>query len=303
MMYDYFLSKMENKLYVKSQEKYEKWLENEYIIPIRCSKKEIQDNITEDNKREIYKFYPSHNDIIYLPEQSTLIKFSFTLKKPYMSKDEGEFKIIGKRKLENPIVRDRFTALPIVRPSTWKGHLRFAAAKVECDDENKKKKIIKRLFGQEYHSEEDELKGRLHFFTTFFNEESDRDIITPLKRDTRTPADNGPIPLEVIKPGKNGIFYLLYFPYPKDDKYSDNETKEDMEFLTEALKSMFYVYGFSAKKTSGYGVIHEKIEDGEIWIKKASGCKTVKFIDLNELATKIKALLGDKEGVDNGRHS
>lgn len=302
MIHDYFLSKMENKLFtdVKNQEKYKKWLEKEYIIPIGCSKKENQDKITEDNKHEICKFYPSHNDIIYLPEQSTLIKFSFTLKKPYMSKDESEFNMIDGRKLENPIVRDKFTALPIVRPSTWKGHLRFAAERVDWNDKNKKKEIIKRLFGQENHSEEDTLKGRLHFFTTFFKKESDRDIITPLKRDTRTPADNSPISLEVIKPGKNGIFYLLYFPYPKDDKYSDDEAKEDMEFLTEALKLMFYVYGFSAKKTSGYGVIQEKIENGEIWIKKASGCNTVKFIDLNKLGTKIKALFDDKEGVNNG---
>ncbi|WP_198469555.1 RAMP superfamily CRISPR-associated protein, partial [Acetomicrobium sp. S15 = DSM 107314] len=38
---------------------------------------------------------------------------------------------------ENPIVRDKLTGLPMVRSSIWKGHLRFAAERVnDLDGKN-----------------------------------------------------------------------------------------------------------------------------------------------------------------------
>lgn len=215
-------------------------------------KKEVSDKSKEN--KDINSFYPKVEDLQNLPEDSTLLKISFTLRKPYTSKDEGEFHIINK--LENPIVRDKFTGLPMVKPSTWKGHLRFAAGKVE---EVRKNKIITRLFGPELR-EDETLKGRLYFFPTFFEEEAERYVITPLKRGTRTPA-RGPISLEVMKPGKKGEFYLLYVPYPKGKDFKGEQIKEDLEFLAKALNLMFYTYGFSAKKTSGFGVIKKLEED------------------------------------------
>jgi len=204
-------------------------------------------------------FSPEFEDLKKLPTNSVLIKIYFTLKKPYTSKGEGEFHIIDGKTFENPIVRDKFTGLPMVRPSTWKGHLRFAAGKVEWNNEEEKEKIIRRLFGQKS-GEEETLKGRLYFFPTFFKNDTEKDVITPLKRDTRTPA-RGPITLEVMKPGKNGEFYLLYFPYPKGKDFSEEEVDKDLKFLAEALNLMFYKYGFSAKKTSGFGVIEKLCED------------------------------------------
>lgn len=214
------------------------------------------------SKNQYYNFYPTDSDLQSLPQNSTLLKISFTLKKPYTSKDEGEFHIIDNKILENPIVRDKFTGLPMVKPTTWKGHLRFAANKVEWQNEQEKKRIIKRLFGSEPEEKDNPLKGRLYFFPTFFNEEAEKDVITPLKRDTRTPA-RGPIPFEVMKPGKKGDFNLLYFPYPKGADLKEEDVNKDLKFLAEALKLMFYVYGFSAKKTSGFGVI-EYLQEANI---------------------------------------
>ena len=328
MIHDYYLSKVER-----------------YIdIEIAKNKKEILDSVINDRKpkgpKDIHNFYPKAEDLKDLPKNSALIKISFTLKKPYTSKDEGEFHIIeedflfrwrDKRKIkkelnrkyelrldekdikiwddriefrtgkivkdnefatvfindkivdilivkkeegevkvysskifENPIVRDKFTGLPMVRPSTWKGHLRFAAEKVEkVDDENMNKetrdRIIRRLFGSKP-DDENALKGRLYFFPTFFEEEARRDVITPLRRDTRTPA-RGPISLEVMKSGAKGEFHLLYIPYPKGKEFKEGEIKEDLKFLAKALKLMFYTYGFSAKKSSGFGVIERLKED------------------------------------------
>ena len=227
-------------------------------IEIAKKKKEILNKI-RSGTQNIEDFYPTPDDLSHLPENSLLIKISFTLKKPYTSKDEGEFHIIDGR-TENPIVRDKFTGLPMIRPSTWKGHLRFAAERI--DDKNEEKNIIRRLFGSEPKSA-DTLKGRLYFFPTFFKDDAQRDVITPLKRDTRTPTSRGAIPLEVMKPGSKGDFYLLYVPYPKGKDFKEEEINEDLKFLAEALNLMFYTYGFSAKKTSGFGVI-ERLEKNKI---------------------------------------
>ncbi|MFY9124982.1 MAG: RAMP superfamily CRISPR-associated protein [Bacteroidales bacterium] len=255
------------------------------MLEVGKKKKEIMGKL---NDHQDYNFYPTNSDLKNLPEDSTLLKISFTLKKPYTSKDEGEFNVIDNKIFENPIVRDKFTGLPMVKPTTWKGHLRFAAERVECDKE-RKKIIIKRLFGSEPEEKENPLKGRLYFFPTFFNEDAEKDVITPLKRDTRTPA-SGPIPFEVMKPGKKGEFYLLYIPYPKGNDFNEEEIIKDLTFLVKALELMFYTYGFSAKKTSGFGVIEESLEKGEILIKMNDEIQIKEFSKLDELKNEINKL-------------
>lgn len=277
MTHDYFLNNFQNKKDKKTfnkwdqdlqnnklkdkkpEDKYKLWLEKQFIIPLAREKNSTRNNI----EKIIVDFYPQQQDLESLPPNSTLIKISFTLKKPYTSKDEGEFNVIDNKIFENPIVRDKFTGLPMVKPTTWKGHLRFAAERVEWDKE-RKKIIIKRLFGSEPEEKENPLKGRLYFFPTFFDEEAEKEVITPLNRNTRTPV-KGPIPLEIVKEGTNGEFYLLYFPYPKGDNYQESQVDEDLEFLSKSLELMFYSYGFSAKKTSGFGVI-ERLKDDNVYV-------------------------------------
>lgn len=270
--------------------KYEEWLEEIFKVSLGKNKKEILKKLKENDHT---KFYPTKDDLEAFPNNSALIKISFTLEKPYISKDEGEFyllewqeqkkteqKIIEKI-IENPIVKDKFTGLPMVRPSTWKGHLKFAAERVDGYDD-KKKEIIRRLFGSEPDEKENPLKGRLYFFPTFFESKAQRDVITPLKRGTRTPA-SGPITLEVIKPNSQGKFHLLYVPYPKGDNFEQDETKEDLKFSAEALNLMFYTYGFSAKKTSGFGIIKDLQEkDVEIYPKDKKSIFSILYTEVNK---------------------
>jgi len=108
---------------------------DDQISEVGKKKKEI---LSKLNGNQYGDFYPTESDLQHLPQNSTLLKISFTLKKPYTSKDEGEFHILDKKILKNPIVRDKFTGLPMVKPSTWKGHLRFAAERVEWEKEEKK---------------------------------------------------------------------------------------------------------------------------------------------------------------------
>ena len=267
------------------KEKYKLWLEKVFIKPLATSKSEIQSKLRED--KNIEDFYPTPKDLEKLPKNSVLIKVSFTLKKNYMSKGEEEFQVIDNRLTENPIVRDKFTGLPMVRPSTWKGHLRFAARMVE-EDEERKKEIIRRLFGAEP-QENEALKGRLYFFPTFFKDKPKRDVITPLSRRTRTPA-RGAIPLEVMKTKSKGEFYLLYIPYPRGRNFKEEQIKEDLKFLAKALKLMFYTYGFSAKKTSGFGVIEElNEEDVKVYPEERRDLKDIFLI----LYTKINNNVND----------
>lgn len=275
------------------KEKYKLWLDEIFVHPLAQEKREIQRKLGED--KNIDEYYPKSEDLKNLPRKSVLIKISFTLKKPYLSKGEGEFHILNGRIFENPIVRDKFTGLPMVRPSTWKGHLRFATEKAEWEEMDKKK-IIKRLFGSES-GEDKALKGRLYFFPTFFEEEAEKDVITPLDRKTRTPVKGrSPIPIEIMKPGSKGEFYLLYVPYPKGKDFKEDQIKEDLRFLAEALKLMFYVYGFSAKKTSGFGVIKEKLNEGKFWIKSNIEIKEETFSQLDKLENKLTKLLRDGDG-------
>ncbi len=263
MIHDYYLSETKEYLDLELGEK----------------KKEI---LNKSKNKNIDEFYPKPEDLQKLPKDSTLIKISFTLKKPYTSKDEGEFHIINGRIFENPIIRDKFLGLPMVRPSTWKGHLRFAAERVEFDNEKRREIIRRRLFGSKS-GDENALKGRLYFFPTFFKKEAERDVITPLKRDTRTPTERGPIPLEVMKPGKNGEFYLLYVPYPKGRDFKEEQIKEDLKFLAESLKLMFYTFGFSSKKTSGFGVIETLNEtDFEIYPKDKKESFSILYTKVNK---------------------
>lgn len=245
-------------------------IEEKRLFDFYLYKYKLENNVNEDERMLVSKykdelkkkseksffdqFYPDCSLINYLHHGSVLIKISFELKKPYISKGEGEFHILNGRVTENPIVRDKLTGLPMVKPSTWKGHLRFAANKVKKYEESKERAdmIIKRLFGSEPGDENEPAKGRLYFFPTFFDDSS-KDVITPLSRKARTP-EKGPISIETVPKGAKGEFYLLYLPYLQGDGFKEDEIDEDLEFLSKALKAMFYKYGFSAKKKAGFGV-------------------------------------------------
>jgi len=285
VVHDYYLQKIQNEiksfkkwkeeLTEKQKEKIEKkpedkqieqWLEEIFIKPLCEEKAEVLMN--KEKNIDFKMFYPQDEDFNclqqYLPQNSALMKISFTLKKPFMSKDDSEFHILNGKILENFIVRDKLTGLSMVKPSTWKGHLRFAAEMVK-KDKAEREKIMKRLFGSEADDTE-ALRGRIYFFPTFFKENHKKgEVITPLDRETRTPSI-GPIDLEVIAAGGKGILHLLYFPYPRGEDYSDKEVEEeeeDLKFLADSLQLMLYTSGFSAKKTSGFGVI-EKLHKQDV---------------------------------------
>lgn len=221
-----------------------------------------------------------------LPAESKFIKIKFTLKKPYISQDDEEFYII-----DNPICKEKIFQTPLVRPSSWKGALRYSAMKNVLGKKDDLEKvnnriIMLRLFGNEketmkeflddqfeelkneykkklkeiYNDENPNLRGRLVFYPTFFDQIG-LDVITPHDRETKTPA-KGPIYFETVPPETTGTFHLLYFPFDLIDKEEkiNAEQKEDLNFLIDSIIDMFTKYGFGAKTTSGYGIVKNEIK-------------------------------------------
>ncbi len=225
-------------------------------------------------KSELNRFLPGESDLGDLPDGSWLLRLDFTLAKPFTSKTESEFHHYEEREVKksspekklfeinNPIVRDHTTGYPLVKPTTWKGHLRFAAERLSEID---KEKIVLRLFGS---SRDDEGQaGRLHFFPTFFTGNTGKEVITPLNRDTRTPSDRAPITVEVVPVGSEGTFCLLYVPWPKGSNWNISQVAEDLQIAMRAVKTMLLEYGFSAKKTAGWGIVQNKLKKGSLFLK------------------------------------
>ncbi|MHA1490935.1 MAG: RAMP superfamily CRISPR-associated protein [Promethearchaeota archaeon] len=226
------------------------------------------------------------------------IKINFTLKTPYISKDDDVFYVD-----DNPICKDKVFKVPYVRPGSWKGKLRWVASYNLLERlrnssfrnwKFERCKLI-RLFGnekdvisswldqqiaqetginlgkitnqfhsflkeQDYISKDANRRGRLIFYPTFLDKYG-LDVLAPHKRDTRTIAKTGPINLEIAPEGSKGTFALLYFPFDilwRKDIHS--EVMEDLEILQKSIPDILTLYGFGAKTTAGYGLVNKEIE-------------------------------------------
>ncbi len=192
-----------------------------------------------------------------LPPYSFIIKFGFTLEKPYISKDDENFTII-----ENSIKREKVLGCPYIPGSTWKGCLRSALWQ---DGKKENDKQIIRIFGNEKAEKNDFRQGRLHFFPSFFSK-SDFEVINPHDRKTRTGTN--PILIECVPAGESSDFSLLYVPFDlvgKEPIEIKQQMLNDLKLITEGLKAMFRVYGFGAKTSSGYGIACNTVINGKIY--------------------------------------
>ena len=199
-------------------------------------------------------------DLNLLPEFSFFLSFKFTLEKPYLSRDEHDFYII-----DNPVRKDKIFGLPFVAPSSWKGSLRAALARLD-ENYHSENLEIQRIFGNNRREERQEMlrTGRLHFFPTFFSK-IDLEIINPHDRDRKVGIN--PILMESVPEGTSGIFSLLYVPYDiigKDEDEKKNQVIGHMILLIKGIAAMFKDYGFGAKTSSGYGIARSDLDDGKL---------------------------------------
>jgi len=300
------------------ENKYSTWIKNEY------EKDVINGELDLLKKLQMNESSTLKNEFSYL------IKITFNLKKPYLSRDDEEFYII-----DNPVCKDKIFKVPYIRPSSWKGKLRWVACKQFLDDffENissmdwkKERAKIVRLFGNEknnvkewlnrtisselkikkekiekefegylkkkYNISEGNRRGRLQFYPTFLNQIG-LDIIAP--HDRKTKAVTNPITLETSPEGAGGDFSLLYFSFDligEDEQEVKEQRKEDIKTLAKAIPNMLTKYGIGAKTTAGYGVVREDF-DFEIFHTK-DGKEKISGKGKEEFKDKLKGIINNE---------
>ena len=262
-------------------------------------------------------FIPSSPDLSALPSGSWFLQFTFTLAKPWISKDDDPFYVAES---VNPVRKDKVFKVPMMSAASWKGLLRWTAmhtrlhqpviaskAKQSPEEFAQERFVQTLLFGDEKGEEPWETKdfaahldalkpearqeyehllracyelkpdeplphhsGRLMFYPTFFDL-IDVEVINPHLRKTR--AGTHPIYLECVPQGAKGTFSLLYVPFDllgADETEIRSQALEDLQLVAEGLQAMFLTYGFSAKRSSGYGVAEDAIVKGEIRTRAGS---------------------------------
>ena len=252
------------------------------------------------------KLWPGRFGLASLPLCSLVIRFSFRLHKPYLSRDDTAFYV-----LDNPVRREKVFGLPMVAPTQWKGALRAAmtyqladwwlglddSARVQRANYRQfvsRRAALLRLFGNEKGALEDYLDeiggeqaarlcrrylrlfvtstgfraGRLRFFPTFFTRIG-LEVINPHERPTR--AGTLPIYIESVPCMTPGTFTLLYVPFDcigEDEAEMRRQVGADLKRLGKGLQAMFTRYGFGAKTSSGFGVAEDRlVEPGRLVLK------------------------------------
>lgn len=184
------------------------------------------------------------------------IEVSFTLQTPWYSKDDRPFHV-----LDNPVRKDRVFGVPFMSAASWKGLLRWAVGMTTgligptpIEDKEKGKEAeatILYLFGNEKGTTDDFQRGALAFYPTWFPRVG-FEVINPHSRKTR--AGTQPIYYEVVPVGTKGTLRLLYAPLPGQSGRDGIGAKDALGKLLEAIDKLLTVYGFSAKRTAGWGL-------------------------------------------------
>lgn len=248
-----------------------------YSLNKKQELKDYKDEINNNNSslksaiqllHEFDLYQPTVN-INILPDNSFFVQFEFTLKRPFYSKDDEQFYII-----DNPISKESVFKVPMVRPSGWAGALKSAIVKSNCKENHEELKFqaIDRLFGYASDKEDDNKKGFLTLFPTYFDNIK-FEIINPHDRETK--AGKNPIYYEVVPAKSTGLFSLLYVPLYVSDKeksHVNDKIAFDIDLIAKGLKSMFLTYGFGAKTSNGFGIAENDLIKGKIILK--SKCVT-----------------------------
>jgi len=274
----------------------------EYVDPLLS---ELRDPKGKEQARGKYQKSPPIGRVPYKGVSPTLLRdwleisVTFQLQTPWFSKGDVPFHV-----LDNPVHRDRVFGAPFMPASSWKGLLRWAArTKIGLlsylkDNKNdlklsgwKDSRELIHLFGNQRHfhnerdsgNEREEAKrfqhGALAFRPTWFNRVG-FEVINP--HDRAKKAGTHPIYYEVVPPGATGTLNVLYAPMPGVSEPGVDRQKAIL-LLLDAVESLITEYGFSAKRTSGWGVA-TIIKASLRW---REGSRDGKLSDLRDQVTKL----------------
>lgn len=197
------------------------------------------------------------NPVPSVPQPGWLaIEVSFTLQTPWYSKDDRPFHV-----LDNPVSKDRVFGTPFMSAASWKGLLRWALGMTTgligptpLDDEEGRQeaeRVALHLFGNKKGASSDFQRGALAFYPTWFPRVG-FEVINPHSRKTR--AGTQPIYYEVVPAGTEGALRLLYAPLPGQAARDRVDSETALRLLFDAIEKLLTVYGFSAKRTAGWGL-------------------------------------------------
>jgi CRISPR-associated protein Cmr2 len=127
--------------------------------------------------------------------------------------------------------------------------------------------------------------GRLMCYPTFFDL-IDLEVINPHSRKTK--AGTNPMYLECVPAGAKGTFSLLYVPFDLIGQPADEvkrQARSDLETACAAITGLMLTYGFSAKRTSGFGEAHDTISGD---IRTAAG--SLKVTRLSKLSEEVRGV-------------
>ncbi|MBI4673596.1 MAG: CRISPR-associated protein [Chloroflexi bacterium] len=125
--------------------------------------------------------------------------------------------------------------------------------------------------------------GRLLCYPTFFDLIG-IEVINPHSRQTK--AGSQPIYLECAPIGARGTFTLLYVPL--DSREADDireQAEQDLATVTETITEVMLTYGFSAKRTSGFGTARDEIT--ELVVATRAGTHHKDQAHLSKLAEEV----------------
>jgi CRISPR-associated protein Cmr2 len=266
-------------------------------------------------------------DLSSLPKGSWVLEFPITLAKPFISKDDIPFYIIEnpvkKDKVfgvpfisamawkgnlrwtmmkvfleptaDNP---DKFTQIRFrhtflfgtekgweEKSKGWAKYLDSLCPNAKERYENMLKEKFNRKNAKDVH-----LQGMLYFYPTFWDK-IDMFVINP--HDRRTKTGKNPIYFEVVPAGAKGVFRLVYVPFywfglPEDELRK--KVIEDLKDVVTGVKEMMLTYGFSAKKSSGFGVIEDRWDENESRLEINGFCDVQKFGSFKELEEIVRKM-------------
>ncbi len=192
---------------------------------------------------------PLHEDWIAL-------RISFKLLRPWYARDDRVFHV-----LDNPLRKDHVFGVPSIPASTWKGLLRWAC-RMRCGlcqhfeagkkaEEWHDEPWIVHLFGNEHGEDADFLRGALVLYPTWLPK-IDFQVINPHNRSTK--AGRRPILYEVVPAEACGELTMLYAPLSGSTGEAKSSTVDALCNLLDATEDLLTKYGFSAKRTAGWGI-------------------------------------------------
>ncbi|MBO8141204.1 MAG: hypothetical protein H0Z37_03350 [Firmicutes bacterium] len=184
------------------------------------------------------------------------IDVSFTLQTPWYSKDDRPFHV-----LHNPVRKERLFGIPFMSAASWKGLLRWSMQMTqgligpEPIEDRQTREVaaatVHHLFGNEKGEDELFQAGALRCYPTWFSA-IDFEVINPHSRKTR--AGTNPIYYEVVPANTNGRLRLLYAPFPRQAEHDGVDPIFALTTLFHAIERLLTRYGFSAKRTAGWGL-------------------------------------------------